>query len=60
MTQSLNLESSSGVLGTTQKRAATAQAGNSWRLLFSRGYRAELLVGASVAFFSQINGVSGL
>ena len=34
------------------------QAGNPWRLLFSRDYRAELLVGASVAFFSQINGAS--
>lgn len=38
--------------------AAVVQAGNPWRLLFSRGYRAELLVGASVAFFSQINGAS--
>lgn len=37
-------------------QSLSAQAGNPWRLLFSKGYRAELLVGSCVAFFSQING----
>ncbi len=31
------------------------QAGNAWRLLFSRKRRAELVVSCAVAFFSQIN-----
>lgn len=31
------------------------QAGNPWKLLFSRRYRPELLVSSLVAFFSQIN-----
>ena len=31
------------------------QAGNPWKLLFSRQYRPELLVSSLVAFFSQIN-----
>ena len=35
------------------------QAGNAWRLLFSRERRAELVVSCAVAFFSQIN-VRGL
>jgi len=37
-----------------------AQAGDPWRLLFSRGYRAELLVASCVAFFSQINGARAM
>ena len=41
-------------------KGGDSQAGNPWRLLFSRAYRAELLVGASVAFFSQINGAPWL
>ena len=31
------------------------QAGNAWRLLFSKGFRPGLVISISVAFFSQIN-----
>ncbi|CAL8465121.1 g4656 [Coccomyxa elongata] len=40
--------------------AYSAKAGNSWRLLFSRKYRPELLVSSLVAFFSQINGINAI
>ncbi len=48
------------MLGQPAYRRRMAQAGDPWRLLFSRGYRAELLVASCVAFFSQINGARAM